>query len=172
MLFIANLFILFSLAVIVFQDFKQRQISWFLIPLAFTGFVCKAVFYKNSVAHDFLFNVAFILLQLICLTVYFSVKNKKLLNIMDTYLGLGDILFLVVVCTVFSPVNFILFYLFSMILTLLGVLVYNSFSRKQTNTIPLAGSMAAMLLVLVIITIIFPRLNFYNDSLVLNIMPH
>ena len=172
MLFIANLFILFSLAVIVFQDFKQRQISWFLIPLAFTGFVCKAVFYKNSVAHDFLFNAAFILLQLICLTVYFSVKNKKLLNIMDTYLGLGDILFLVVVCTVFSPVNFILFYLFSMILTLLGVLVYNSFSKKQTTTIPLAGSMAAILLVLVIITIAFPGLNFYNDSLVLNIMPH
>lgn len=91
---------------------------------------------------------------------------------MDTYLGLGDILFLVVVCAVFSPVNFIMFYLCSMILTLVGVLLYNSFSGKPTKDIPLAGSMAAMLFVLVIITIAFPGINFYNDTLLLNFMPH
>jgi hypothetical protein len=172
MLFIANILILLSLTVIAFQDFKQRQISWFLIPLALTGFVCKAVFYQNNVVHDFLFNASFILLQLICLTIYFSVKNKRFLNILDTYLGLGDILFLVVVCTVFSPVNFILFYLCSMILTLIGVLLYNSFATKRTADVPLAGSMAAILLVLVIVTIVFPGINFHNDTLFLTIMPH
>lgn len=172
MLIIANIFILLSLVVIVFQDFKQRQISWFLIPLAFAGFICKAVIYENNMMHDFLFNAAFVVLQLVCLTLYFSLKNRKFLNILDTYLGLGDILFLIVVCAVFSPVNFILFYLCSMIMTLVGVLLYNFFSGKPTKDIPLAGSMAAMLFVLVIMTIVFPGINFYNDTLLISIMPH
>lgn len=170
MLFIANLLILLSLAVIVFQDFKQREISWFLIPVAFAGFICKAVFYKNSLVHDFLFNSVFVALQLLCLTIYFSIKNKRFLNIIDSYLGLGDILFLVVVCTVFSPVNFILFYVCSMMLTLLGVLIYNLLSAKQTRDIPLAGVMAGILLILVITTMAVPGIDFYNDAYFLNIL--
>lgn len=90
-----------------------------------------------------------------------------MLNIVDTYLGLGDVLFLIVICTVFSPVNFILFYLLSMIVTLTGVLIYNVVSTKKTNDIPLAGAMAGMLLILLISK---PGIDLYNDAYFLNML--
>ncbi len=169
MRFIVDIFILVSLTFIVFQDFKQRQISWFLIPLLLAGFITKAMLYKNNILIDFLFNAAFILLQLICLLFYFSIKNKKFTNILDTYLGLGDILFFVVLCTVFSPLNFIAFYLCSMILTLAGVVIYNLLAAKQTQDIPLAGAMASALMVMICIACIAPGMDFYNDTYLLTI---
>ena len=120
--------------------------------------------------NGFLFNAAFIMVQLICLTIYFSIKNKKFQNIIDSYLGLGDVLFFVVVGTVFSPLNFIAFYLCSMIVTLLAIIAYNSFSSKQTKDIPLAGAMAAALMILLFITWAVPGVDLYNDGYLLNIL--
>jgi hypothetical protein len=170
MLLVVDILILFSLILIVFQDFKQRQISWFLIPLSFAGFAYKASLYKDSSIADFLLNTGFILLQLICITIYFSIKNKKFLNIIDTHLGLGDILFFVVICTVFSPLNFIAFYMISMISTLLAIIAYNLFSSRQTKDIPLAGAMAGALIILMITTWAIPGIDFYNDGYLLNII--
>jgi low temperature requirement protein LtrA len=170
MLLVVDILILFSLFIIVFQDFKQRQISWFLIPLLFAGFVYKASLYKDSALTGFLFNAAFIVLQLICLTLYFSIKNKRFLNIIDTHLGLGDVLFFLVVCTVFSPLNFIAFYVCSMIITLVAVIAYNLFSSRQTKDIPLAGAMAGALMILLLTTIAMPGVDFYNDGYLLNII--
>jgi hypothetical protein len=170
MLLVVDIFLLFSLTLIVFQDFKQRQISWFLIPLSFAGFAYKAFIYKDSIVTGFLFNTLFIMLQLICLTVYFSIKNKKFHNIIDSYLGLGDVLFFIVLCVVFSPLNFIAFYMSSMVITLLTIIVYNFFSSRQTKAIPLAGSMAAALILLIICTWALPDVDFYNDSYLLNFL--
>lgn len=169
MLLVVDILIFFSLTLIVFQDFKQRQVSWFLIPLAFLGFAYKAFMYRESMLSGFLFNTAFIVLQLICLTLYFSIKNKKFLNIIDTYLGLGDVLFFIVVCVVFSPVNFIAFYLCSMVITLFAMLAYNFFSSRKTNSIPLAGAMAGALMILMVTARTTSGIDFYNDGYLLNI---
>jgi hypothetical protein len=170
MLLVVDILILFSLSFIVFQDFKQRQISWFLIPLSFAGFACKAILYKEYELSVFLFNSAFIVLQLICLTIYFSIKNKKLMNIIDTHIGLGDVLFFIVVCTAFSPLNFITFYVCCMIVTLVGIIAYNFFSSRQTKDIPLAGAMAFTLMILIITNWTVPGVDLYNDTYLLNLM--
>ncbi len=167
MLLIADLLIFFSLIVIVFQDFKQRQISWFLIPLALTGVLIRSMTSENNNLNNFLFNITFISVQLVLLTIYFSIKNKKFLNIIDTCLGLGDVLFFVVVSAFFSPLNFIVFYVCSMILTLTGIIVYNLLSKKRTKDIPLAGAMAVVLIVLLTTTLVFPHIDFYNDTYLL-----
>jgi|SRR3989344_8714186 len=150
---------------IAFQDFKQRAISWFLIPLLLIGFVYTA--FQNSryeiVLKDVAFNLSFIMLQLVLLTVYMSVKNKKIVNIVNTYIGIGDILFFVVIAAAFSPFNFIVFYLTSTILTLFGFMLY-ALIKKSTKEIPLAGSMASVMIVLMAINFCFPNLNFYNDE--------
>ena len=57
-----------------------------------------------------------------------------------------------------------------MMLTLLGVLIYNLLSAKQTRDIPLAGVMAGILLILVITTMAVPGIDFYNDAYFLNIL--
>lgn len=153
------------LFLMAFQDFKQREISWFLIPIAFVGFFYAAM-YNNAfevVLKDVVFNLIFIIVQIILLTIYMSVKNKKLVNIVNTYIGIGDILFFAVIAAAFSPFNFIIFYLASTILTLLGFVLI-SMVKKSAKEIPLAGSMASVMLILMILNFCLPNLNFYNDD--------
>lgn len=160
------------LGFIAYQDYKQRQISWYYLPLVFIAFVLKAA--DSIVMEDLikyaLFNLGFIVVQLSGLTIYMSLKNKKIINIVNTYLGIGDILFFVALCAAFSPVNFILFYVISMILTLIGFLVYDLIIKKAQKEIPLAGAMATVCIALLIINKIVPQLNFYNDAYLLSIL--
>jgi hypothetical protein len=144
---------------------KHRAISWVLIPLALAGFVYKGMVSENILLKDVLLNIAFVSVQLVLLTVYMSIKNKRLVNIVDTYLGLGDVLFFVVICAAFSTLNFIVFYLVSMIITLTGAIAYNGFRKKKSVDIPLAGAMAGILIVLMLI----PGVGFYDDGYLLEV---
>jgi hypothetical protein len=170
MLLIIHLLILLPLLIITFQDFKQRQISWFLIPLTLGGFVLRAFLYDEAILSSFVLNFSFIALQFVLLTIYFSMKHKRFLNIVDTYMGLGDILFFIATCAVFSPLNFIAFYISSMLLTLIAMLLYNTLSSRKTQSIPLAGAMSVGLILLMIITLLDPAINFYNDSRLLSLL--
>ncbi len=159
---IINIFLIGLLILISFQDFKKREISWVLIPLAFIAFIAKGVrsidnevMVKNTVL-----NFAFIAIQILFLTLYMSIKNKRPVNILNEYIGLGDVLFFVVLCTAFSPINFILFYLLSTIITLILAIGYRTLSKKELSEIPLAGAMASILMVLMVI----PQLDFYDDT--------
>jgi len=165
-----DILIILCLAVIVLQDIKYREISWVLIPLILAGFIYKAMEYKNILMTDVLLNISFIAIQLLLLTIYISIKNKKPVNIVNTYLGIGDILFFLVICVAFSPINFIAFYILSLVFTLAAIIIYNRFSGKQTKEIPLAGSMATVLIFLLITTEILPGMDLYNDGYLLNII--
>ncbi len=90
-------------------------------------------------------------------------KNKRIVNIIDTYIGLGDVLFFAVMAAAFSPINFIVFYLVSTVLTLISFLVY-TFVKKQPGEIPLAGAMSIGMLLLMLLNAFMPSLNFYNDD--------
>jgi H+/Cl- antiporter ClcA len=111
------------------------------------------------------FNLAFIALQLIFLTLWISFKNKKWTNIIDTYLGLGDILFFVAISSAFSPIQFVLFYLISIVITLIAFVVYKWKSEKANSEIPLAGAMSVVLIICMLLSITIPQLNFYNTPL-------
>ncbi len=139
---------LIILGFLAYQDFKQREISWILIPLLIILHAIisiRSISLENAVLY-FLINSGFILLQLLFLTVYFSVKNRAFTNIINTYLGIGDIWFFVVLALAFSPVNFILFYLGSLFLTMIGFLVWKGLSKSSEKEIPLAGVMAVGLM--------------------------
>jgi hypothetical protein len=165
MTWIVNSCILIFLGCIVFQDFKQRQISWFFIPLLLAGFIYKAFYTNNGVGvNGLLVNVGFVLLQLTVLTIYMSVKNKKMVNIINSYLGIGDVLFFIVLCGAFSPINFLVFYLCSIVLTLIGYLLYNIMIKGSQKEIPLAGAMASGMILLMIANIFLPKMNLYSDD--------
>lgn len=173
MLIIIHICLILFLVLISFQDFKQREISWILIPLAFLALLFNAstVVSMENLIKNTLFNLAFVTLQLVLLTIYMSIKNKKAVNILREHLGLGDVLFFVVLCIAFSPVNFIVFYILSLIATLAGCIVYVSvFSKKAMDEIPLAGGMATVLVVVLLINKVVTHLNFYDDRNLLNII--
>jgi len=137
------------LIALVYQDFKSRAISWFLIPLLFIGFVIKGVLSLEfeELATYFGINLLIVLLNLTGVIALVSIKEKKLTNIVDTHLGLGDILFFLVLTVVFSPINFVVFFIGSILLitSLYGVVI--ALKKDSKFPIPLAGAMSLLLIV-------------------------
>lgn len=158
------------LAIVVFQDFKNRSISWFLIPLLFIAFSGSALLKIET--QEFItysgINLTIIVLNLIGITLFVWLKEKKLKNIVDTYLGLGDILFFLVLTTVFSPLNFIVFYLGSiMLITIIyGCIIL--FNKQKNTLIPLAGAMSMLLMMVLVADLLIPTFNVYQDIILLN----
>jgi hypothetical protein len=92
-----------------------------------------------------LVNGLFFGLQLLVLTLYFSIKNKQLVNITNRQLGLGDILFFLPLSGFFSLFKLLPFLLITLVFSIIAVLLL----PKHQQNIPLAGLLAiGMLIVL------------------------
>ncbi|HEX8514825.1 MAG TPA: hypothetical protein VF868_01410 [Bacteroidia bacterium] len=169
---IADCCLVLLLGTVVFQDLRSREISWFLIPLLFIGFTIKAVLTipQNDVLLYFLFNSGFVIVQLILLTLYFSLKNHRFTNIINKYLGIGDLLFFLAICTASSPANFIMFFILSMVLILIIYFIYTLISDKPLKEIPLAGLMSAVIICLIGLNLSIRSLSFYDDFYILSLL--
>jgi hypothetical protein len=156
---------IFFLSMVFVQDFKDRLISWFLPLLIFVLLNIKTHYFltDTGVFTNVLINSLFIFIQILLLTAWISFRNKKLINIIDTYLGLGDILFFLAITGAFSPFQYILFYTFSITLTLIGFVIYKSLNNSIRPEIPLAGSMAFCMVLFIILTMLAPDLYLYID---------
>ena len=77
------------------------------------------------------------------ITVYFSVKERTFVNIINTKIGIGDVLFFIACAFIFSLPNFILFFTFSLLASALIVALFQKSIGKQN--IPLAGIMSVFL---------------------------
>ena len=138
MTFLFSILPLFSIA---YQDFKQRAISWYWPVLlfgvsAFSGWnLYGAEMLKNVV-----FNLVFLVILFSIVTIYFSLKAKKLTNIFDVFIGWGDVVFLLALVPFFHPLDFVLFYTFSTILALMAALVLKG------KEIPYAGILSALMI--------------------------
>ena len=83
-------FLLFVvLAIIIFQDIRERKISTFTIPLTFIPCLFLALSNEAFDPYFLGFNYCFLLLQFVLLSLYFSIKNKKWIKLTKSYLGLG-----------------------------------------------------------------------------------
>lgn len=136
------------LALIGFQDFKFRGVSWYLFPL-----LGLSLYWLNpsfSPDQGFL-NVGFVLAVFMLLTVWFSLKEARAVNLLGNYMGLGDFLFLLCLSFYFSTGNFFLFYTLSLLLIVIGVSVYVRIKRPLEFTIPLAGLQGFVLMACLLI---------------------
>ena len=160
-----SLLVVSMLAVIAYQDFRYREVLvWYFVILfvASLPLVTKAVDFKTLLVNSIV-NVCIVTFQLVVLTLYFSLKNKTVTNIFNNYLGVGDIVFFLVCCVWFSPMNFVCFFLAALVTSLLIQ------SVLRFKTIPLAGIMAVML-VLVVGMSTFASIDFQSDVFLCNIM--
>ncbi len=171
MTFILSIITVALLSVLLYQDFKYRAISWYLIPLLFValGYSVYAKTGAGPLTKIFFTNLGFLILQGVLLTVYFSIKEKRAFNVINTKLGIGDILFFIVLCIAFSPGNFIIFYLVGLIVTLAATLFYHLISQKQIGEIPLAGCIALLMMLCISYTHFDANLNLMDDTLVLGL---
>jgi hypothetical protein len=142
-----------------YQDFKERAVNLYLLLV--TGILIAIhSFFSEPGKLIFLYtiiNVSFLVLDLVILWIYFSVKNKKGISLTKHYLGWGDILFLSFLCIAFNPVFYILFLLAT---CLISIVLYGIKHLKKTEktTIPFAGILAIGYAVV----LIFEIFNIFN----------
>lgn len=153
MLSFLTLFLIVVLILVFFQDFKNRTIH---VGLPIAVFLLSV--FINYISSDLkldviAYNIAFISINIIGLVLYFSFKNKKFINPIDRFIGLGDIVFFLAITPLFNLKVFMIFFIFGLLFSLLIHMVFVFF--KQKKTIPLAGYFSLFFIINVIMKDIF-----------------
>ncbi len=160
---------LFFLGMIAYEDFNHRAISWWWLPLLAIALIIPALYYIEGkiLFTYFSLNVSFIAIQFIVLTLYFSLKKGKVTNILNQYIGLGDILFFIIIGFFFSPIFYITFFIVGLFITLAGFLVWK-ITTKRHASIPLAGALAFCLCIAILYnTIVMKQYGFYQSEMIM-----
>jgi len=158
---------------IFFQDVKSRSVYWILFPALVGSLLALHYFQNNSAIWSWqavIFNIGFFLGQLALVTVYFSVKNKKLTNITANLLGLGDLLFILSIAFYLSIFNFLFFYIASLVVVLVFWLIWQRISSNKNNNIPLAGLQALLFIVFLLCDWWFKAISLNDDTWILNLI--
>lgn len=158
-------FIMLVLGCIAVQDFKLRAVYWWLFLLLLAALAQAKFIQTNSqqLIHDFATNVVFLSAQLLFLTVYFSLKERRMVNVFNSYFGLGDLFFLFAICCYFSFFNYILFYLLSLFLSIVISLLLVPIVKNMSSKIPLAGIQALFLMAFLTVDYFNDKVNFTSD---------
>lgn len=163
--------ILLALFCMAWQDFKDRAIDWFLFPILLVLLVINSIYKEVFAWNHLLVNIGLLGAQLALLALYFRLRRGNNIFVGEQFLGWGDVLFFAILTTAFSPLNFIVFYIISLVLTLFFFVVLTSMGKKIRH-IPLAGSQAIVLILAFLIDIKQWGLYLYNDTFLLNILSH
>jgi len=152
------------LSAVLYQDFRERAIYAFL-PVLLLFFAPAKQFYQlGYIQYGFIgFNLLLLSLQLVALQLYFLLKNARLYSIVNHEIGLGDLLFFLPLCCLFSPLQFIFFFIISLAGSLIAYLLFSSLLGWSKECIPLAGSMSAFLIFYLLLEQ-WTSFSMYNDS--------
>ena len=139
MVLLLKIVLITALFWILLQDVKERQVYWFLFPIA--GICCGILHYTSTLPELFavsvLMNLLFVLLLLSVIFLYARLKLKA--RFKDVF-GLGDLLLFVCLSVSFSTVSFIVIFISALIFSLL---IHLSIRQKESKTsVPLAGYMS------------------------------
>lgn len=158
---------LIVLLLIFVQDVKERSVYWFLFPVLVMLFFLTHLLEHHLFADTWLpvlINISFLALQFVLVSVYFSVKNKGWVNITTDLLGLGDILFLVSLAFYLSVLNFLFFYIVSLIVVLLVWVFWQAIAKEKGKQIPLAGLQALVFIAFLTCAWWFKLIDATNDT--------
>lgn len=139
-MWVLKLLLLLIFGLIFFQDYKDRNVYWFLYPIM--GILAGLLQWQITPLSSFLansgFNLLFVCTLLLFCYLYTRIKLKK--PFLQSVLGLGDVLFFISITFSFSIVSFWVLFVFSLIFSLV---LHWVLQHKQTEkTVPLAGYMA------------------------------
>lgn len=140
--------ILLVLLIVFIQDLASRAVYWLLFPVLAALFVTLRFHqdHFSAIWPVVSINIAFLLLQLLIISLYFSIKQRRWTNISLQLLGWGDILFLISLTFYLSTLNYLFFYISSLILSLIIWGLWQLFSSYKNIQLPLAGMQAFLLI--------------------------
>lgn len=158
--------VLVVLAAIAWEDYKFRAVHWWLFLLLFSGLglVSFLNFGVRISMERAVQNSVFLVLQVLLLSLYFSLKRGRRVNIFKGYFGLGDLCFLIAVSIYLPLLNYVLFYVGSLLLVIVLSVFRNAFFKQKSSKIPLAGYQAVFLLVLMILDYSYSGINICSES--------
>ncbi len=150
-----KIIIIIPLAIIAYQDCKDRLVYWFLYPIiGVVAFVIQIGYlpWKLVVLNSFM-NLLFVALLLSISFIYLKVRELSLKNA----IGLGDVLFFTFLSFGFVTITFVILFIFSLVFSLL--LHFFIKHKSSFQTVPLAGYMSLFFGVVYAITL-FCNTNF------------
>ena len=137
-MWLLKLILIFIFFTILYQDYKDRLVYWFLYPLV--GILAVAIQFLilpiDSIMLNIVLNLCLVLFLLLVCYVYTRVRKMEFAN----SFGLGDILFFIFISFTFSIISFLILFIFSLIFSLLVHFLLSGNSKDKT--VPLAGYMS------------------------------
>lgn len=131
------------LVVLFIQDIKYRLVHIGILVLLFI--ISIVYWYVNSLEIiPLLYNFTFITINLISLKLYTLMTKKEKTEDLIYGLGLGDILFFIAITPLFSTLNYILFFITGLLLSMLIHLLVSL--QNKNRLIPLAGYLSIYLI--------------------------
>ena len=148
MMFILWILLVAASIAIAYQDFKARSINLILIICygILGGF--RYTLETNFILflNDLLFTGCYLLLVLLFITIYFYFKNGKLVNVIDSQIGIGDLLLFICIGGCLEPFMLINFFTTCFIFSLLCYLIF-----FKGRSVPLAGLSAIFYLMFYVV---------------------
>lgn len=132
------------LATVAWQDFRYRAVYTWLFPMAILLVTLQSIILHTFSFGSVVINLIIIALQLGLLNLLMYWRKRKWLMAGEHWIGWGDVAFFVVLAFCFSPANFVVFYVISLLLVLIASLAVIAAGHK-VGRIPLAGGQAALL---------------------------
>lgn len=158
MLILGKIILFVALFFIAVQDFKERQVYLWLFFL--TGTTMALLHLNNSMIQLFLLNVGInLLIIFIIISVLYFYASIKMKKALQHTLGLGDILFFMVLAIGFTTGTFLVLFTFSLIFSLVFFLAIKS--NLKYKTVPLAGLQALFIGLVYIANWTFNFTNLY-----------
>ncbi|HEY2581265.1 MAG TPA: hypothetical protein VGI43_05645 [Mucilaginibacter sp.] len=164
---------LFVLLLIFIQDVRSRAVYWVLFPVLAILFILTSVLQHHLPVlywQTVLANTGFILLQLLLVSLYFSIKNGRWTFITTSLLGWGDILLLLSIAFYLSFLNFLFFYIISLTAVLLIWVIWQAATKEKNQHIPLAGLQALIFTVFLSVDWWVKFFDLTNDAWLLHLI--
>lgn len=154
-----NFLFLIILILIFLQDIKERKVYIWLLIVAI---ILNGVLYYQQTLQQLFFlhiSINLILILLLLLILFLYTKFKMKINFFKA-LGLGDILFFLVIAVGFPVETFLLIFVSSLVFSLVLFLFLKS--KLKQNTVPLAGFQALFLFLILFINLALDIVNLYT----------
>ena len=162
--------LIISSAIILFQDFKDREVSLWVLLLFGLLSVSSVVYYRNL--ETLLYNGIGVLVYggfiWLILKLYLFLKFKKSKPILNHQLGLADVLVVLFIGITFNTAGMVFFFCFGFVLSLIAFIIYALLKKdSDTQSVPLAGLLVFFYIMSIIILNLISLNQFVDCSFVL-----
>lgn len=129
--------LLLASCIISFQDFKSRLISVWAIILYTACCIGTVLLFGNvySLISNSISTLLYFSFLFLVLFIFYFIKERKFTNIIDSKIGLGDLLIFIAIGLTLEMISLIVFFTISFCISA----IVGLFLARQNKTVPLAG---------------------------------